>query len=257
VANTPNEKFSMLDPHTQTDRDLEYARRIESYYNHSLGTNMDKLRHFAKFVPRQVLGKFLAKCEIFQHVLKVHGHIIECGVLLGGGLMTWAQLSSIYEPVNHVRRIVGFDTFTGFAELTEKDKTNNLDYAVPGGLATHAYDDLMECVELYDLNRPLGHIPRVEVVVGNAIQTIPEYLDKNPHIVVSMLYLDFDLYEPTKVAIETFLPRMPKGAILVFDELDQAQWPGETLAVMDTLGLSNLRIRRFPFTPQLSYAVRE
>jgi len=255
MADTANEKFSMLDPRTQTERDREYARRMEAYYGHSHGTNMDKLRHFAKFVPRQVLAKFLAKYELFQHVLRVHGHIIECGVFLGDGLMTWAQLSSIYEPVNHVRRIVGFDTFTGFPNLTEKDKGDSLDHAVPGGLATHAYDDLMQCLELYDLNRPLGHIPRVELVVGDAMQTIPEYVRKNPHVVVAMLYLDFDLYEPTKLAIETFLPRMPKGAVLAFDELSQAQWPGGTLAVMETIGLSNLRIRRFPFTPQLSYAI--
>ena len=69
------------------------------------------------------------------------------------------------------------------------------------------------------------------------------------------LYLDFDLYEPTKVAVETFLPRMPKGAILAFDELNQAAWPGETLAVLETVGLRSLRVQRFPFTPALSYAV--
>jgi hypothetical protein len=73
--------------------------------------------------------------------------------------------------------------------------------------------------------------------------------------VVSLLYLDFDLYAPTKAAIDTLLPRMPKGAILAFDELNQAQWPGETMAVVESIGLRNLRIQRFPYVPQLSYAV--
>jgi len=171
--------------------------------------------------------------------------------------MTWAQLSAIYEPVNHTRRVVGFDTFTGFVSMDAKDKGDSLDFAVEGGLATHAYDDLQECIRLYDLNRPIGHIPRVELVVGDAMQTIPEYVQNNPHLVVAMLYLDFDLYEPTKVAIETFLPRMPKGAVLAFDELAQASWPGETLAVLETVGLRNLRIQRFPFTSALSFAVLE
>lgn len=123
------------------------------------------------------------------------------------------------------------------------------------GLPPHAYDDLRECVRLYDLNRFIEHIPRVELVVGDAMQTIPEYVENNPHLVVAMLYLDFDLYEPTKMAIETFLPRMPKGSILAFDELNQESWPGETMAVLETVGLRNLRIERFPFTPQLSFAV--
>jgi hypothetical protein len=50
---------------------------------------------------------------------------------------------------------------------------------------------------------------------------------------------------------------MPRGAVLVFDELGQADWPGETLAVLETVGLRNLRIERFPFTSQPSFAVLE
>jgi hypothetical protein len=251
------EQFSMLDPRRQTTNDRAYAEGMASYFGRSLGTDMDKLRNFAKYVPRQSMSLFLAKHQLFQQILDVQGHIIECGVFLGGGLMTWAQFSAIYEPVNHLRQVVGFDTFTGFAGLTDKDKGDNLDCAVEGGLATGAYDDLQECLRLYDLNRPVGHIPRGQLVVGDAMKTIPAYVEENRHLVVSMLYLDFDLYEPTKVALETFLPRMPKGAILAFDELNQAAWPGETLAVLDVVGLRNLRIRRFPTTPQLSYAVLE
>jgi hypothetical protein len=251
------ERFSMLDQRNQTERDREFAKSMEAYFAHGLGTNMDKLRNFTKYVPRQNLAHFLAKNALFGQIAGIHGHIIECGVHLGGGLMSWAQFSAIYEPVNHVRRVVGFDTFTGFASLDSKDSGDNLEYAVQGGLATHAQDDVEECIRLYDLNRFLGHIQHVELVVGDAVLTIPKYVHDNPHLVVAMLYLDFDLYEATKAAIESFLPRMPKGAILAFDELNQSAWPGETLAVLETVGLRNLKIQRFPFTPQLSYAVLE
>ena len=124
-------------------------------------------------------------------------------------------------------------------------------------MAANSYDDLQKCIRLYDLNRAIGHIPKVELVPGNALETIPKYLEENPHLVVALLYLDFDLYEPTKIAIETFLPRMPKGAIIGFDELDETPWPGETLAVLDTVGLRNLRIQRFPFVSGFSFAVLE
>ncbi|HBE43983.1 MAG TPA: dTDP-6-deoxy-L-hexose 3-O-methyltransferase [Deltaproteobacteria bacterium] len=251
------EKFSMHDSRHRTNEDDTFASGLDAYFSNSLGTNMDKLRNFAKYVPRQELSVFIAKHDMFQRIIRVHGHIIECGVFLGGGLMTWGQLSAIYEPVNHIRRIVGFDTFTGFVKINEDDKGDNVDFAVEGGLATNAYGDLQECIRLYDLNRPIGHIPRVEIVVGDALKTIPYYIQNNPHLVVAMLYLDFDLYEPTKVAIESFLPRMPKGSILAFDELGQAAWPGETRAVLETVGLRNLRIRRFPFTSALSFAVLE
>src|SRR5262249_46367057 len=163
----PREKFSMLDPRTQAEHDRRYAREMEEYFQASPGSGLDKLRHFAKFVPRQALSLFLAKAAIFERVLGVHGHIVECGVYLGGGLMTWAQLSAIHEPYNHVRRVVAFDTFTGFAAMHDKDKGDNLDCAVPGGLATGAEGDVRRCIGLYDLNRPIGHIPRAELVVGN------------------------------------------------------------------------------------------
>jgi hypothetical protein len=253
----PDRDFSMQDPRTQTVADREVATRLEAYFPASLGHHVDKLRNFTKYVTRQTLAHFLARHELFRKVLAQHGHIIECGVFLGGGLMTWAQLSAIYEPYNHTRRVVGFDTFTGFPGLHAKDAGSAPDYAVPGGLATQARADIEQSVEIYDLNRPIGHVPRVELVVGDAGQTIPEFVRSNPHLVVALLYLDFDLYEPTRAALETFVPRMPKGSIIGFDELDQAAWPGETMAVLETLGLRNLRIRRFPFTPQLSYAVLE
>jgi hypothetical protein len=242
----------------QADADRRYAERMDAYFGSSLGTNIDKLRSFAKFVPRQMLTKFLANHALFQHVLSVHGHIIECGVYLGAGLMTWAQFSAIYEPVNHVRRVVGFDTFDGFTKISEKDLADNsinATWAAKGKLAADSYTDLQQCVELYDLNRSIGHIPRVELVRGDAMHTIPRYLKDNQHLVVAMLYLDFDLYEPTKIALETFLPRMPKGAVLAFDELDQAHWPGETMAVLESVGLRNLRIQRLPFHSALSFAV--
>jgi hypothetical protein len=172
--------------------------------------------------------------------------------------MTWAQLSAIYEPVNHMRRVVGFDTFTGFPSIDANDLTGTLlDYTTAGGLSTGAEADVAECLRLYDMNRPLGHISRTELVVGDALQTIPEYLEKNKHLVVAMLYLDFDIFDPTKVAIETFLPRMPKGAVIAFDELGQEYWPGETLALLQTVGIRGVRLQRFPFTPSLSYAILE
>ena len=254
-------KYSMQDTRTQTPADNQYYADIQKFFIESEGDTLAKLRNFSKFVPRQNLSLFLAKNEIFNQILDVHGHIVECGVFMGGGLLTWAQLSAIYEPYNHTRRILGFDTFTGFPGLSELDTPeagSEVPFAKVGGLeVAGAEADIRRAVQLYNANRPIGHIERVELVKGDAQETIPAYVGNNKHTVVALLYLDFDLYEPTKVAIETFLPRMPKGAILAFDELNQKQWPGETLAVMETIGIRDLRIKRFPFTPQISYAVLE
>jgi hypothetical protein len=149
---------------------------------------------------------------------------------------------------------VGFDTFAGIAKISPHDLGSKSTQRL-GGCAVDSIEDLKECIRLYDLNRPIGHIPRVELEVGDATETIPAYVEQNKHLVVAMLYLDFAVYEPTRVAIETFLPRMPKGALIVFDELTQAACPGETQAALDTVGLRNLRIQRFPYCTAISYAV--
>lgn len=254
-------RYSFALSSTQTSSDEEFARSIDRHFVSASGTNLDKLRNFSRFVPRQALSQFLAKKAIFDRILNVHGHIVECGVFMGGGLFTWSQLSSIYEPVNHGRRVVGFDTFSGFPGITAEDRPEEqVDANIRKDVGAYCFEhdeELLEGARIHDLNRPVGHIPKIELVKGDAIQTIPNYLHENPHLVVALLYLDFDLYEPTKVALDTFLPRMPKGAVIAFDELNQKLWPGETLAVLNSVGIRTLKIERVPFVPQISFAQLE
>lgn len=210
--------------------------------------------NFPLYVPRQDLTRFLCKYEIFKRVLDVQGSIVECGVFFGGGLLGWAQLSAVFEPVNHQRRVIGFDTFEGFRPLEKGDEGSQSAEAHEGGLAIDSYEEIVRCTELLDMNRPVGHIPKVELVRGDATETIPSYVEENPQLVVSLLYLDFDVYAPTKVALETLLPRMPKGAVVAFDELNLSDWPGETVAALETLDLGTLRLERFPWGSTICFA---
>ena len=50
---------------------------------------------------------------------------------------------------------------------------------------------------------------------------------------------------------------MPKCAIICFDELNHPNWPGETIAVIEELGIQNIRLKRFDFVPSPSYAIFE
>jgi hypothetical protein len=171
--------------------------------------------------------------------------------------MSWAKFSAIMEPVNLTRRIYGFDTFEGFPDVSEKDMSNSSDHVKVGDLAADTYDELNDLAKIHDSTRFLGHIPKVSLVKGDAVKTIPKFIDEHPHLLVSLLYLDFDLYEPTKVALEYFIPRMPKGAVIAFDELDNPLWPGETQAMLEFCRDYNLRIERLPYDPYVGYAVIE
>jgi hypothetical protein len=242
---------------TQSERDIEYRAALETYYTQSIGSNVQRLENFPKYAPRQAVTRFLAKYEIFKEIQGVPGSVLEFGVLAGGGLMTWAMLSAILEPVNFLRKVVGFDTFAGFPSVSQEDIQGGSEHAVVGGYAVDAFDDLQRCIQLFDMNRSLSHLPKVQLVKGDVQETLPRFFEENPHTVVSLLYLDLDLFEPSAAVLRHVLPRMPKGAIIAFDELNVDAWPGETLAVMNEVGINNLRLRRVPFEPYVSYAVLE
>jgi hypothetical protein len=251
---------TMHDPRTQAAFDLQSRTALEDYFNTSPGSATEKLENFAKYVPRQNLARFMARYEIFKLIKNVQGSIVECGVLFGGGLMSFAKLSAILEPYNFQRRIIGFDTFTGFpsvheADLKGRSERKSAHLKQHGFAADGAYEDIQRAIELFNVSRFLNHFPKVAVVRGDFVQTAPKFLVDHPHLIISCLYLDFDIYEPTKLALELFLPRMPKGAVLCFDELNEEAFPGETIAVLEACDLKSLRIRRLDFEPRISYAV--
>ena len=242
-----------------TERDKKYKEQMEEHLGRlAQGVPLSYiLNNFAKYVKRQELGRLLARHQLFQKIADIQGCIVEGGVYAGQGLMTWAQLSAILEPVGGVfRHIYGFDTFAGFPGVHKKDLqgSSDLDWR-RGDVKDESFEELNRCIELYDMNRFLDQIPRVTLVKGDFMKTAPKFLKDNPHVLVSMLYLDFDIYEPTKLALELFLPRMPKGSILAFDEINHPFWPGETLALLEMMDLRSIRIQKFAYEVNMSYIV--
>jgi len=214
-----------------------------------------KIANFAKYARRQNLVRFMVQHEIFKKQLSVKGSVVECGVHHGGGLMAWAKLSATLEPYNYRRTIVGFDTFEGFPSVAEIDKKGGNPIAKEGAFGENynTFDELQACIKEFDENRYLNHIAKVELVRGDACQTIPNYLEVNPHFLVSLLYLDFDIYPPTVVALEHLVSRIPKGGIIAFDEVHNKDWPGETQAMLEKFNLNNHRLEAFPFEPNISF----
>ena len=237
----------------RTATEHEVGREIQRIFEANGDPVEVRLENFPKYVRRQHLKRFLAMYELFKRALPVKGSVVECGVFRGFGLMSWAKLSTILEPENLTRRIYGFDTFAGFPSVAEQDKQGSGRGEV-GGLRAGSYDELQELIAQYDRDRFLGHIPKVELVKGDIAETAPKFIAEHPHLVVSLLFIDCDLFDPTKAALEAFVPRMPKGAIIAFDELDNPIWPGETLSVLETLGLRSLRLQRLEWDPYIAFA---
>lgn len=240
----------------RTTAEQQVGKNIEAIFTKCQDPIEIKLENFPKYVRRQHLKRFLAMYEIFKLILQVKGSVVECGVFKGFGVMTWAKLSAMLEPENLTRRIYAFDTFAGFPNVSDKDGNTVIKHEY-GGLYADSYEELLELITEYDRDRFLGHMDKVHLIKGDVVKTIPKFIKEHQHLLVSLLFLDMDLFEPTKAALENFLPRMPKGAVVAFDELDNPMWPGETLALLESIGVNKLSIRRFEWDPYVGYAVLE
>lgn len=235
----------------------EVGARNQLVFENCADTWEKKMDCFPKYVRRQALTRFLAQYELFKKIINVKGSIVECGVFRGSGLMSWAKFSAILEPVNLTRRIYGFDSFEGFPALSGHDLKSLGQNIQQGDLYANSYDELTDLINIYDSDRFLGHVDKVHLIKGDANQTIPQFVIDNPHVLISLLFLDFDLYEPTCTAIEHLYPRVPRGGIIAFDELDNPLWPGETTAMLERIGAGNLRIQRFDFDPYIGFAIKD
>jgi hypothetical protein len=205
------------------------------------------------FCKRQLITSALTRIELFQKILTTQGCVVECGVHRANSLMLYYHLSTILEPYNFHRKIIGFDTFEGFRSLSHMDGSGLTETQ----FSDTNFGDISKWVDLQDINRALSHIPKVDLVKGDATTTIPQYVADNPHLIIALLYLDFDIYEPTMVALRHLLPLVPKGGIVGFDEINCKEWPGETIALKENLKIGSIRLQKFSYDPWVSYYVVE
>ncbi len=94
-------------------------------------------------------------------------------------------------------------------------------------------------------------------MAGDACTTLPHHLNSAPHTIIALACFDFDLYEPTLKCLNLIKDRPVKGSVIGFDEVNDPDSPGETLALMDSFGLRNVRLKRFPHASRVSYFVVE
>ena len=215
------------------------------------------LSNLGLFLESKNLARILFMDFLFRQITDVQGVVMEFGTRWGQNLALFAALRGIYEPFNRHRKIIGFDTFTGFPSISPQDGQSEM--MIPGQLAvSEGYEKFLSRVlELHEHLNPLSHIRKFELRVGDATVEIVKYLEEAPETIIALAYFDFDLYEPTKKCLEVIRPRLVKGSILAFDELNDPDSPGETLALMETFGLNNVRLKRYPYASRVSYFVLE
>ena len=203
------------------------------------------------YIERMHLSRILLMHDIYRKIINTHGVIIEFGVRWGQNVSLFNHFRGMYEPYNYNRKIIGFDTFSGFPQVDVKDGLSNKigDYDV----SVDYKDQLEHILEFHEKQSPLQHIKKWELVEGDASETFPDYLERQPETIIALAYFDFDIYLPTKNCLELVMNNVTKGSVIVFDELNCEQFPGETAAFKEVIGSYNVRLQRDANNPLVSW----
>lgn len=201
------------------------------------------------YLGRKQLMDLLAMDSLYKMIKDIPGTITEFGPRWGRHLSVLTALRALYEPYNVHRRIIGFDTFAGFPDVTDVDQGSR--HARVGGLSvTPGYEDYLDRVlATQESTEPLSHVRRTYTCAGDVRQTLPEYLAANPQTIIAMAYFDLDLYEPTRDVLTMIQPYLAEGSVLAFDQIGHAKWPGETIALREVLGTTGTQLEVLPSFP--------
>ena len=240
------------------NEELILLKRKREFFNKvDKKINFDNLNQTILPSTRRSLSRILYYNDIYKNILGKPGVIMEFGVEYGSTLSLLSKLRSIYEPYNYSRKIVGFDTFSGFnSKLTKYEK--KLGWKKGDYKTDKNYEKYLEEFLIQDeLMAPLSHIKKFELVKGDAGKTINNYLKNNNQTIIALAILDMDVYNPTKKVLQKIKDRLFKGSVLVFDQLNHPDFPGETKAVLEILGVRKFKLKSFHGETFGSYVVLE
>jgi len=180
----------------------------------------------------------------------IKGDLVECGVWRGGNLVLFKKLIDQYKLD---KSIFAFDTFEGMPEPTGDD------YDLKNIKAQQIYDnyknkDIKWCYSTLEEVKKniLKFYPEInksfKFIEGKVENTLknPENLPNE----ISLLRLDTDFYESTKVELEILYPKLSQGGVLIID--DYGHWKGSKKAVDEYFNLEN----NFEWFHRIDYASR-
>lgn len=169
--------------------------------------------------------KALVLLDALRAVERVAGDVVECGVGSGGSLGTMAYM---LDRMGDDRRIHAFDSYQGFPEGTKEDDAGF------SPSKKRIYEQFTVAYVKNNVARRAGNpaiAERIDYVEG----FFPESFARYRGGAVALLHIDVDLYQGYVDALAFFVPKMPSGGLILFDEYDKGndatKWPGAKRAV--------------------------
>lgn len=164
----------------------------------------------------------------YDMIADVEGDVVEAGVHWGYGLLNHLLFTS--KPYK-TRMIYGFDSFAGHSKPTKEDKSGSNFLNLTDSFSTtkeDVYKTLLNGTEFSkeDINK------RIKLIAGWAQDTMPNFNDTTK---IAFIHSDMDIYEPVKVTLESFWPKLSIGGIISVGRINNPQLMGKTIAFTEFL----------------------
>ncbi len=198
--------------------------------------------------PVSRFSKFITHLDLFRKISDLRGEIVECGVFKGNSLMRWVKFRSLLEnPFS--RKIIAFDTFDEFPDASyEAEDIIRKKFIKEAGSKSVTQESLNDYLNKLKLNQ------NIFLVKGNILKTAPEYSKSHLELRIALLHIDVDLYEPTKVTLESFFSHVVKGGVVILD--DYGSFPGANKAIENHFKGTNYEIKQLNYSNAISYIIK-
>ena len=227
-------------------------RKANEPENLTMHESWDSYNSFLLTGTPQRFTKFLLRYELFKGIVDKPGDIVEAGVFKGAGVLYWAKLIEIFNPLS-LRRVIGFDTFDGYPEATIESYEQPVaaEFLADANYNSDSPEKIMEIAASQGLEN------RIELIKGDATFTIKDYVEKNTGFRVALLNSDLDSYHPTAAALEHLYPLVVPGGVIAFDEYGERQW-GESQAADEFFKDKHVMYHSMPWAySPTAYVVKE
>lgn len=172
---------------------------------------------------------------------KVPGVFVECGVWQGGCAAAMMLAQNKKRPPTVPREIHLFDSFEGLPPAREEDGYEAMNWQEMEESDVKAWDN---CIASIDTVRQNFNTLNMDLSLfhfhkGWFEETVPQTAAEHPDLKISLLRLDGDWYESTRICLETLYPMVAEGGMVIID--DYYRWEGCTWAVHEFLARHRLK----------------
>ena len=169
------------------------------------------IKNFGSIVGNQSLYKYLKMFEILTSISKINGDIIEFGIWKGNNLLF---MKKTIDYLKLKKNIYGYDWFKGITEFEKYDKK----VIKKKYIGNESF--IKKLIKLQSLKKIK--------LINDDVKNFRHHFKKKKFCLV---YLDLDLYKPTKNILSVIDEFISKQGLIVFDQAQKPEWVGEKKAL--------------------------